>query len=187
MSNDRQAHRPVLGFDLVAPDFRISVCIPARRYILRATGRRDEDSIGAQGFHIARGLNDLLGRQSPGTGENRHFTVSLLHCNLKHPPLLGPRQVEDLTGLRVDAQPAGQDETWLPQEVLNVSAISSLVDLQRFRQRQQTGDVIAAGDIRQDATPGLTSECAAPPAPHDPLILLAALDSTTSEFTLSAS
>src|SRR5262249_8839268 len=104
--------------------------VPTRGDILRAAGRGDEDAVDAERLTVSRGLDLLVGGDRPGAGDDRHPALHLLHRDFEHAPLLLPRQVEDLAGLRIDAKAAaGPNELFVLKEILEEAAIRPLVDL----------------------------------------------------------
>ena len=124
MRDDGQVDRAILRDDLVEPDFRIVVGIPAGGDVLGPSRRRHENTVDAERFAVARGLDRFVRGDCPGAGDDRHLPVHLLHRNFQHAPLFLAGEIKNLAGFRIDAEaPAHADEFLVFQEVLEETAI----------------------------------------------------------------
>src|SRR6185437_5373448 len=153
MRHDRKIDRAVLRDDLIEPDLRVIVGVPARGDVLRTAGRRDEDSVDAERLAVLRRFDRLVRGDRPGADNDRDLAVDLLHRDLEHAALLLTGQVEDLARLRIDAQAAAHaDEAFVVEEVAQEAPVSLLIDLHLTIEGQQRGDVEMISDGCHEAT-----------------------------------
>src|SRR5664279_5563637 len=129
MGDDREIDGTILRLDLIEPDFRIFVGIPARRDVLRTAGRRYEDAVDPKRLCILGGFDRFVGRDSPRSGDDRNLAVSLFHRDLQNSALLLSCEIENLARLGIDAQAAIAQEPRLFEEILKEASVRRFVNL----------------------------------------------------------
>src|SRR5579884_1354237 len=142
MRNDRQVNRAVLCDDLVEPDFRITVGIPAGGDVLRPSWGGDKNPVHAKRLAIPCGFDRLVCSNRPCAREDWHLSVCFFHRDFEHSPLFLSREIKDFSRFGIDAEPSPHtDEFLVFYKVAEEATVSLLVDFHSAVERQQHGHV----------------------------------------------